>query len=80
MSLPPGFFEDHLEVTQGSERVGRILVVVIDLFSEQQETGCLDIQLGKRLKWLHRIDGFCFTTRIATWSLGMDRTPKLSET
>ena len=81
MSLFSSFLEDFLEVSQGGEWVVRVLVAFTDPFQKKkQNTVCLDIQLGIRLAWSHRIVGFCTTTRTATWSLGMDRSPRLSET
>ena len=58
VSLFSNILEDYLEVGQGSERVGRILVVVNTFFKIEQNTRCLDIQLGIRWAWSRRIVGF----------------------
>ena len=60
----PRFLENDLEVCKSDEGVGRVLVVVMDLSQKkEQKTGCLDIQLGMRLSWLHRpVDFLCDDT------------------
>ena len=62
---------------QPGQRPGRLHNI---FFKRKQKTGRLDMQLGIRWTWSLRNVGVCRTTRISAWSLGMDRSPRLSET
>ena len=79
MSLFSSFLKDHLEVSHGKRIVGVLVAVTDPLKKREPNTGCLGTQLGIRLTWSHRCVGFCTTIRTATWSLDMDRSPRLSE-
>ena len=78
----PGLLDDQLEVSPERQMARRgVLMIVTDLLENSaRDRDVWTSKLGMRLTAPQEANGFCMTTRIATWSLGMERSSRLSVT